>query len=188
VDNKKDTDKINHPTLDDLNFALASILRSTIEEANSIKLNYILINKNREIELEFRKIDDYETQLNGQQLDDIRKSIFEIAGEEFPLVLSQYYIKEANMTGTIQEIDKSKNRIWIVDDTKKNGQSENPEAIWVTLTDDAKIVSGPRAESKSFDDLRIGQQVKSWFYGEILTSYPSQAQSVKIEILPAYHN
>jgi hypothetical protein len=157
--------------------------RSKIEEMNSIKLSYIYMNQNHEIEIEYRKTGDFERQLTGQEIAEIRNSIFNILGTKFPLVLNQYYIKEANIIGTIQEIDKNNKKILIVDDEKKLGQSENPESVWVKLTDDAKIVSNSAGDLKTIDDLQIGQKVKSWFYGAVLESYPSQTESVKIEIL-----
>lgn len=174
--------RFDENTLEEISFNIIK-QRSAIEEKNAIRIISVFVTENK-IEFWFRKYGDFEKHLTEAEIFDIKNSIFEMIGQKFPLVVNQFNIQEqSDISGHITQIDQENKRVLIVDSKKTIGQDELPEKVWVKLTEDAKIIAGPNKELKTFDDLQIGQEVKSWFVGTMLTSYPSQTDSVKIEIV-----
>ncbi|MDQ0888757.1 hypothetical protein QFZ81_003845 [Paenibacillus sp. V4I9] len=136
------------------------------------------------LEVEFRKFGEFEKNLSGEEINSIKKSLFKFVGQEFPLKLEviQCCRHEANIIGEIIKTDKVNKKVLIENHEKKVGNSDNPDATWVTLTEDGKIVVKDSKQLQVFSDLSIGQQVKAWSVGITFLSYPGQASVVKIEI------
>ncbi|MDQ0885407.1 hypothetical protein QFZ81_000495 [Paenibacillus sp. V4I9] len=136
------------------------------------------------LEVEIRKFGEFEKNLSSEEIYSIKKSLFKFVGKEFPLKLRviQCCRQEANIIGEIIKTDKVNKKVLIENHEKKVGNSENPDATWVTLTEDGKIVVKDSKQLQVFSDLSIGQQVKAWSVGITFLSYPGQASVVKIEI------
>jgi hypothetical protein len=136
------------------------------------------------LEVEIRKFGEFEKNLSSEEINSIKKSLFKFVGKEFPLKLRviQCCRQEANIIGEIIKTDKVNKKVLIENHEKKVGNSENPDATWVTLTEDGKIVVKDSKQLQVFSDLSIGQQVKAWSVGITFLSYPGQASVVKIEI------
>lgn len=57
------------------------------------------------------------------------------------------------------------------------GENEDPEAVWISLTEDALVIyNGDHTR------LEVGQWVRAWFAGLMFTSYPGQTMGVKLEV------
>jgi len=131
------------------------------------------------LQLDFRKYGDHKTLLTPEQRDALAFALYEKAGSVFPIRLSQYVIpKQPDIEGVIEAIGERGDRVLIVDRGRLLGPDELPEAVWVTLAEDAEVVF--RTGDGAF---AVGQKAKAWFAGIMLTSYPGQTQGVKIEIV-----
>jgi hypothetical protein len=134
------------------------------------------------IMMQIRKYGDFEKPISSNELKLIRKTIFDVVGKEFPLELdTMEFSQEGYMSGKIEIIEQD--RALIVNKLKKNGNSQDPEATWVSLSNDGKIYMEGKPEVLSFDKLAVGQQVHAWTSGLMLDSYPGQTSALKIEIL-----
>ncbi|MEH7346378.1 DUF3221 domain-containing protein [Bacillus sp. JJ1532] len=71
---------------------------------------------------------------------------------------------EADMKGSILEIDKDARRI-LVEDYEKG-------LVWVTLN-----------ETDNMKELQVYQEVAIWIEGAIAESYPGQAKALHVEII-----
>ncbi|WP_158289441.1 hypothetical protein [Paenibacillus flagellatus] len=96
-----------------------------------------------------RRYGDVDEPIGEDELARIRKALFDYAGSEFPLKLAaQPCCKQADITGEIKKIDNG--RVLIVDETKKNGNTDDPVATWVTLSPTAKSwKAAARSRSRS---------------------------------------
>ncbi|MEF3306623.1 DUF3221 domain-containing protein [Paenibacillus sp. GYB003] len=91
-------------------------------------------------------------------------------------------LRKGGCAGNRKSVDG--NRVLVVNENKKNGNTDDPEATWITLTDDGTIVcAGNKPERLAFDTLKVGQRVEAWSTGLRLLSYPSQCSVVKIAVL-----
>ncbi|MDQ8734212.1 hypothetical protein [Paenibacillus sp. LHD-38] len=121
------------------------------------------------INMKIRSYGDVERKITPDEIDAIKKTLFEHVGQQFPLEITveECCSKTDAMSGIIMEIDKVKKRILI-------------PGTWLSLTDDAIIVSDNK--EIEFDQLKIGQEVLAWSSGVYLTSDPGQTGVVKIQI------
>jgi hypothetical protein len=135
-----------------------------------------------EVMMTIRSVKDVEKKMTEKEVERIRQSLFAYAGETFPLKLEvrECCTGPASVAGKITKIEN--NRVLIVDETKKNGNTDDPVAVWVALTADGIVTKKGSGEKLSFDKLTVGQQVKAWSTGIMLQSYPGQTSVVKIEI------
>jgi hypothetical protein len=134
------------------------------------------------IMMQIRKYGDFEKPISSSELKLIRKTIFDVVGKEFPLKLDTMEFSQGGyMSGKIEKIEQD--RVLIVNKLKKNGNTQDPEATWVSMTKDGKIYMEGKSEVQSFDKLAVGQQVHAWISGIMLDSYPGQTSALKIEIL-----
>jgi len=134
-----------------------------------------------QIFMTIRSYGDVEREISDTELGEIEKAIYDLVGEEFPLELGkQDCCAGTGITGEIKSIDEN-NRILVVSQTKKNGNTDNPEANWVTMTVDGKIYL--EGEMVTSEELAVGQQVRYWSTGLVNQSYPGQTSAVKLEIL-----
>ncbi|WP_309119624.1 stalk domain-containing protein [Paenibacillus sp.] len=132
-----------------------------------------------QVEIVFRKYGEHEARVSPEQLNEMQRSIFRVAGAAFPLNLHQFAIpEEADIEGVITKIDERTNRILIENPDRTVGETNDPEAVWISLTDDAVVnYNGDTTR------LEVGLKVRAWFVGLMATSYPGQTQSVKLEVL-----
>ena len=115
----------------------------------------------------------------------LKKTLFGLAGTEFPIKLSVQACctKEAGITVVrLTSFDKEQKRILIVNEQKKNGNSDDPEATWVTLIGDGILVIGGINVISGFDKSIIGREAKAWSTGVMLQSYPGQTSAVKVVV------
>lgn len=151
-----------------------------LHKKHSIRVTLLGVG-NDHILMQVRNMEDIEKALSEDELQSIRKSIFELAGGEFPLQLSvQACCSQPHLTGKITSIKG--NQILVVSEDKKNGNTDDPEATFVTLADEGKITKAGSQDSVSLDQLKVGQRVKVWTTGLMLQSYPGQTSGLKIEI------
>lgn len=135
-----------------------------------------------EVMMTIRSVKDVEKKITEEEVERIRETLFAYAGETFPLKLEvrDCCVGSGDVTGKVKKIEN--NRVLIVDETKKNGNTDDPVAVWVTLTADGIVKKKDGKEKLSFDKLAVGQQVNAWSTGMMLQSYPGQTSVVKIEI------
>lgn len=129
-----------------------------------------------------RSYGDIERKIPDGEMKAIKEAIFEYFGEEFALKLGQSECCAGEgMTGEIKEIDPAGKRVLVVSKTKKNGNTEDPEANWVTMTDDGWILR--EGKKVDFNTLAVGHEVAYWSTGLFMTSYPGQTSALKLVLL-----
>ncbi|MBD0384763.1 DUF3221 domain-containing protein [Paenibacillus sedimenti] len=156
--------------------------RKLIEQRHSIQLMMMGIGKDH-IMVQVRRTGDVENPMPEDEIEAVKQTLFGIAGGEFPLELSvmECCKNAANVTGKIRSYDKEQDRILIVNEQKKNGNTDDPEATWVGLqTDAVLVVDGSKATGLS--ESLVGREAKVWTTGVMMTSYPGQTSAIKIVI------
>ncbi|GAA3405837.1 DUF3221 domain-containing protein [Paenibacillus hodogayensis] len=131
-----------------------------------------------------RRYGDVDKPIAVQELKEVRQSLYEYAGGPFPIELSVRACCEstADVAGTIRKVESD--RVLVVDASRTNGNTKDPVAVWITLSEDGKVVrGGDRPETVSFESLTVGMRVQAWSTGLTLQSYPGQSSVVKIEIV-----
>ncbi len=134
------------------------------------------------IMMEIRSFGDAERVLSEEDIAAFKEALFELAGEKFPLELSvrECCAGEPFVTGKITEVDTETNRILVINEREKNGNTDDPVAYWVGLTKDGKVHSEGREASASFDQSLLGSEVKIWITGMVDQSYPAQVAAMKV--------
>ncbi|QYR21942.1 hypothetical protein KZ483_02580 [Paenibacillus sp. sptzw28] len=101
-----------------------------------------------------RKSGDFEQPLTEEEILSFKQSMFDYVGKEFPmnLEISNCCALNANITGKITKIEGD--RILVIDDHKKNGNTDNPYAVWLTLTEDGKILHPGKLMGRDRDKLQ----------------------------------
>ncbi|RAV16105.1 DUF3221 domain-containing protein [Paenibacillus contaminans] len=129
-----------------------------------------------------RRAGDFEKPLTEAEIGAFKQSLYAIADKEFPLKLDVGACcdREAGIAGKIKKIEDG--RVLVLDDHKKNGNTDDPYAAWIKLTDDGKIVRSDGSGDVPFEALAEGIKVKAWFTGIMLESYPGQTSALKIEL------
>jgi hypothetical protein len=154
-----------------------------IGERHSIRILMLGVAQDH-VMIQIRALGDVEKTLSEAELEAVKKTLFEFAGSEFPLKLSTWTCctEEPDITGKITSFDNNENRILIINEQKKNGNSDNPEAIWVSLQADGSLVVDGSKVSSGLEKSMIGKWVKVWSNGLMLQSYPSQTSAVKVVV------
>lgn len=136
------------------------------------------------IMMQIRSYGEVERVVTDEDVEQFRQSLFEYVGEQFPLELGVRRCCDGpgDVTGVVSEVDMEQKRLLIVDDTQKNGNTDNPVAVWVGLSEDGVLVRAGGGEAVSFDEISAGQAAVAWSIGVQLDSYPAQTSAVKIEI------
>lgn len=131
----------------------------------------------RLMRVKFRKYGVHDKPLSEEELEGIKNSFYRAAGIRFPLHLDQLVISaEPDFEGVIEEI-RWKQMLIIHPEMKIDvGGEVYPEAVWITLTEDAAV--------EGAGVIKAGRRAKAWFAGLMLTSYPGQAMAIKIEVIP----
>ncbi|MBD0380969.1 DUF3221 domain-containing protein [Paenibacillus sedimenti] len=131
--------------------------------------------------LEIRRIGEHSRSLSDEEKVELRQSIYEAVGSEFPLSISVYTIGEQpGITGKITSI-ADKGRFLIVSSDKfLDKEKKMPDAAWYAMSNDANIeFEGKKIQMK---DIEIGAIVKVWSEGLMLASYPGQTTGLRLEI------
>ncbi|RKN66113.1 DUF3221 domain-containing protein [Paenibacillus ginsengarvi] len=161
--------------------------REELELSQQIKLIYAGEQKN-ELYIIYKAREHLERRWTDQEADRLRRALYEEAGLNplipFPLKLEQFYLRpQADVAGVITKLDENEHRVLIVDETRKNGNSDQPYAMWVGLSEEAAIVEAGTTEPLAFHDLHVGQKARAWYdIGIVELSYPGQTKALKIEI------
>ncbi|QJD84861.1 hypothetical protein [Cohnella herbarum] len=134
------------------------------------------------IGIEIRSYGDFERILTKEEIEGFKESLFELVGERFPLDVSirECCSGEPLVTGKIKEVDQEKNRILIVNEHEKNGNTDDPVAYWVSLTEDGKVIVGGEEPSNAIEPSLVGKEAQAWTTGMVDQSYPGQTAALKI--------
>ncbi|AFH63202.1 hypothetical protein ACVNS2_21310 [Paenibacillus caseinilyticus] len=157
-------------------------VQAQLEERFSIRFMALGVGAN-EVLLQIRSAQDIEKIITAEEQEEIREAVFAAAGSEFPLNLTVWSCcrGEPDITGIVRDADGD--RILIVDEQKKVGSSDLPEAMWVNLQPDGILrIGGAAAKSKGMDSSLVGKEAQVWTTGFIADSYPQQASALKIVI------
>jgi hypothetical protein len=134
------------------------------------------------IEMEIREYGDFELSISQEEIVAIKKTLFKKVGKEFPLKLDVIPFDQAGyISGKIEKIDKAS--VLIVNKQIKNGNTQDPQATFVSLTKDGKLYYHGKPEVQAFDVLKVGQEVRAWLTGVTLASYPGMSSALKIEVM-----
>ncbi|WP_239617769.1 hypothetical protein [Cohnella mopanensis] len=154
-----------------------------VGDLHSIAILYSGISEN-EIKLEIRSFGDVERELSERDIDAFKVSLFGLAGEPFPVDISVRACcsAKASVTGKITEVDTQGNRILIVNEHEKNGNSDDPLAFWVSLTEDGKAFEEGQEATDIFDSGLVGKRAQAWTTGLVNQSYPGQVAALKVVV------
>lgn len=132
--------------------------------------------------LEVRKLKDHRSALTDQEVDRLKKAVFQAVGRTFPLEIQSFTIAEQpEMRGQITAMDG--NRVLIVNPDKLIGtEIMEPDAAWYSIGTDADIVNNETGDVIVPEDLRIGYKVNAWSDGMMLSSYPGQTSALRLEV------
>jgi len=152
-----------------------------LQERHSLAMQFIY-STDEAVVMEVRPYDDYERKPSDEEIEAFKSSLFELAGEEFPVEITVRPCceSEPQVTGKIKAVEN--NRVLIVHETKKNGNTDDPEAYWVSLTPDGKWLDGDAEQSNELDESLVGREAKAWTTGMVQQSYPSQTSAIKIVV------
>ncbi|WP_096203140.1 hypothetical protein [Bacillus sp. FJAT-45350] len=130
------------------------------------------------VNMDIRKLGEFETKLTSQEKEGIRETITNFIGlHEVTVELEQFTIKEnSNITGEILDIDYDKNKILIVEVPTNN------KFVWITPTDDAFLSYKGIEKPFSFKEIEIGQRVSVWYVGPKVLTNPGKGTALKIII------
>jgi hypothetical protein len=137
--------------------------------------------------LEVRRFGDFEKLLTEDEINSIKESFYDYAGQEYNLKVIELECcnQEANFVGEITEIDNQNKRVQIFNDEysdeEPHSSKDKPKVNWLQLDEDGKILLAKNQENKDFSDLSVGQKVRAWSL-KYIGVHPLKAV-VKIEIL-----
>lgn len=134
------------------------------------------------ISLMIRSYGDIERELSPEDVEEIRQSLFESIGDEFPvdIAVKACCKGEPMLVGKIERVDPDTNRVLIVSETKRNGNTDDPEAHWVGLTPDGQAILNGGEPTNVFGDEYLGKKAQAWTTGMVDQSYPGQTAAIKL--------
>ena len=94
--------------------------------------------------------------------------------------------EEADITGLIYSVSEGKTSFLVVEDIEDSEVEEEEwygkNAISFSITDETRFadVSG---KEMTFEQINKGDKVAVWHTGEVMESYPLQAEAVRIELI-----
>ncbi len=158
--------------------------RAAIEKTHSILIQMLGVGKDH-ILMQVRSRIDVEHVITEADLAEIKKSIYALAGTEFPVQLSVWACctGPAHVTGKITSFsDDPYKQILIVNEEKKNGNTNDPEATYIELTSDGILILDGKRVTTGFNKSLVGREVKVWTTGIVNQSYPAQAAGLKVVV------
>ncbi|WP_256761654.1 hypothetical protein [Cohnella sp. WQ 127256] len=134
------------------------------------------------VKMEVRSFGDVEQILSETDIEAFKQSLFELVGEPFPIDISirKCCDGKAGVIGKITEVNTERNRILVVNELEKNGNTDDPVAYWVSLTDDGKVFVEGEETTDIFDSALVGKDAQVWTTGMIDQSYPGQVAALKV--------
>jgi hypothetical protein len=160
-----------------------------IARKHSIKIETLAMGFDLEgIGLQVRRYGDFEKPLTQEEIQLIKESFYDYAGQEYSLEIFELRCcnQDANFLGEITKIDYANNKIYIVNhdilEEKPKSWRDVPKENWIKLSGDGRIISGKNQDTKLFGDLRLGQKVQAWSL-HYINEHPVK-EVVKIELLP----
>ncbi len=153
----------------------------TLQEKHAFQLQ-LVYSTEKAVMMTIRPYGDIEREPTEEEVEAFKADLFELAGEPFPLELSVWECckNEPPVTGKIKSVEDG--RVLIVNDNKKNGNSDDPEAFWVGLSADGKMIDRDGEAILSIDETLVGREAKAWTTGMVNQSYPGQTSALKIVI------
>ncbi len=170
----------SNPTIDkpDIERITKSVVehKQAIEQTNAIEIILFEYTDER-FWVEIRSYGDIERMVSSADVQKIRETIFQAAGTTFPLkvAVKECCTRNADITGTVKEVDADKNRMLI--------SNEDKSSIWITLAEDGKWFTKEQDNSAlPFNDSLIGKRASAWTYGITQLTDPAHSVAVKIRI------
>ncbi|MFC4303983.1 hypothetical protein [Cohnella boryungensis] len=154
-----------------------------LREKHSLELLLSAVHEN-EIQIEVRSFGEVERIPTKEELRAFEDNLYELAGGSFPVRIG---VRECcsgspQVTGKIEGVDRETNRILIVSEKKKNGNTDNPLAHWVGLSPDGRLYAAGEEPTDVLEDDLVGKQAEAWTSGMTLQSYPEQTVAFKIVV------
>ncbi|MEK8131814.1 hypothetical protein WMW72_28295 [Paenibacillus filicis] len=155
--------------------------RASIEYKHGIRLIYWGVGADH-LMMEIRSAGDPERVMTEEEQIAVKETLYKLAGKPFSLALTVHSCctQPANLSGTVKKFDAQQQRILVVHPTGKNGNTDDPEANWVRLESDGRLIVKGKEVPDGLDATLVGQQVEAWTSGMTLTSYPGQTSALKI--------
>ncbi|OXS59180.1 hypothetical protein B1A99_11125 [Cohnella sp. CIP 111063] len=152
-----------------------------LREKHALELQFVYSTEDA-VHMEVRPYGEFERAPTEADIEAFKASLFELAGEPFPvdITVRECCEGEPAVVGKIESVDGK--RVLIVNENKKNGNMDDPEAFWVGLTADGKLLSGDGREELDVDDSLVGKEARAWTTGLVNQSYPGQTSAVKIVV------
>jgi len=152
----------------------------TLTEQRALALQF-LYSTEEAVVVEVRPYGDFERTPTEADIEAFKARLFELAGEPFPVDITVRECCEGEpLVGTIKSVEE--NRVLIVNENKKNGNTDDPEAHWIGLTPDGKMFAGDGEVIEALDDTLVGKAAKAWTTGLVNQSYPGQTSAIKIVV------
>jgi len=154
---------------------------SELQDKHALAMQFVFSTEDA-VKMEVRSYGDFEREPTPEDLDAFRESLFELAGGEFPLAIGVRECCEGPpfATGIIKTVENG--RVLIVNENKKNGNTDDPEAYWIELTPDGKLFDGESEPTSQIDESLVGKEAKAWTTGMVNQSYPGQTSAIKIVV------
>lgn len=152
-----------------------------LREKHALELQFVYSTEDA-VHMEVRPYGEFERAPTEERIEAFKESLFELAGEAFPVEISVRECCEGEpaVVGKIESVDGK--RVLIVNENKKNGNTDDPEAYWVSLTADGKLLAEDGKTALEIDDSLVGKEAKAWTTGLVNQSYPGQTSAVKIVV------
>ncbi|GAA4848510.1 hypothetical protein GCM10023310_28390 [Paenibacillus vulneris] len=132
-----------------------------------------------------RKLYQPREELNLEDEEQLRQSVYEALGQSFPLYLETFVLPEQpNVAGVIAKIDQQTKRILVVEYLPFDVLDPiMQEANWLSFSKDAIVKFENEERPVSFDDFREGQRVEVWASASKAISYPALTRAYELNIL-----
>ncbi len=154
-----------------------------IRDRHSVELRFALT-ENDVVYLDIRSFGDFERTLTQEDREAIRDSLFELIGEEFEVEIAGGGCCDGPpaVTGIVKQFDAASGRVLIVNEDKMIGDSDMPDAYWISLASDGKVIAGDEEPVGVLDESLVGKQAQVWTTGMVNQSYPAQTGAIKIVV------
>lgn len=135
--------------------------------------------------LQLLKLGNHREELSLQEKSQIKEAIFKSIGERISLNITTLVIpKEEELVGYISELDKREQKMLLVNpEACLDKECNEFDKFWVSLEEDADIVTNNSDGSNKFEDLKLGDLLYVWTTGAVLQSYHAQYTALDIEVV-----
>lgn len=167
--------------------SLSTIMNDPGTSATLERLGYRMLSSGTGtniVELEVRRIGDHRTPFSEAEKEEIRRTLYDLAGFKFPLNVTGTALGEKpQMTGIVTAVNGR--ALLVVDENHRIGDEQWPDAMWYEFANmgDSLIRMKDNGSTLSADQVKIGSSVEAWGEGLVLTSYPGQTAGLELNIL-----